>query len=203
MMLQAGPAPASAVRDTISAVFGQRRYDRDVARSLLDRLLELLARWWSELAALMHERPVLGRSLAIGAAVVVALFLARLAWVAWLRREQGATLGAASRGGRRAAGDPWQAAQRAAAAGDYTAAAHLLYGALREAIARRERIRLHPSKTAGDYVRDLRQRSSSLFTRFREFARTYEVVVYGIGVCDRERWERLYALASDIVGGSA
>ena len=203
MMLQAGPAPASAVRDTISAVFGQRRYDRDVARSLLDRLLELLARWWGELAALMNERPVLGRSLAIGAAVVVALFLARLAWVAWLRREQGATLGAASRGGRRAAGDPWQAAQRAAAAGDYTAAAHLLYGALLEAIARRERIRLHPSKTAGDYVRDLRQRSSSLFTRFREFARTYEVVVYGIGVCDRERWERLYALASDIVGGSA
>lgn len=90
-------------------------------------------------------------------------------------------------------------AQELAARGEYTEAAHALYRALLEALARRERVRLHPSKTVGDYVRDLRQRSSSLFGRFRDFARSYETVVYGIGVCDRERYERLLALAAPIV----
>jgi len=48
-------------------------------------------------------------------------------------------------------------------------------------------------------VRDLRARSSSLFGRFRDFARSYETVVYGLGTCDRERYERLRALAAPIV----
>jgi hypothetical protein len=51
----------------------------------------------------------------------------------------------------------------------------------------------------GDYARELRRNSSSLFSRYREFARSYETVVYGLGTCDRERWERLDALARDIV----
>jgi hypothetical protein len=31
--------------------------------------------------------------------------------------------------------------------------------------------------------------------RYRDFARSYEVVVYGHGACDRERFEQLVQLA--------
>jgi hypothetical protein len=100
-------------------------------------------------------------------------------------------------GGSRA--DAWSAAQLLASRGDYTAAAHALYAALLDAGARQEQLKLHPSKTAGDYVREVRRHASPMFPRFRDFARAYEIVIYGLGVCDRERYERLLSLALPIV----
>ena len=97
------------------------------------------------------------------------------------------------RGG--AAGDPWALAQRLASSGRYTEAAHALYQGLLQAIARRDNIQLHESKTVGDYTRDLRAHASQRFAPFREFARTYEVVVYGLGTCDHDRYDRLQQLA--------
>jgi len=91
------------------------------------------------------------------------------------------------------------AAQDLASSGDYTSAAHALYAAMLESAARQQQIRLHPSKTVGDYVRELRSQSSSLFQRFREFGRSYEVVIYGIGWCDADRYRQLYALAVPVV----
>lgn len=132
--------------------------------------------------------------------VVVGLLLARVAYVLWERYAGG---GHARLGRVRAAGgggDPWLRAQQEAAAGRYTEAAHLLYQAILVALAGRERLRLHPSKTIGDYARELRARSSGAFPGYREFARTYETVVYGLQHCDRERWERLHALALAITG---
>ncbi|HEX5436963.1 MAG TPA: DUF4129 domain-containing protein [Gemmatimonadaceae bacterium] len=96
--------------------------------------------------------------------------------------------------------DAWRAAQHFAAQGVFTEAAHALYQALLEGVARQGQIRLHPSKTAGDYVRELRGTSSALLDRFRAFAHSYEVVVYGLGTCDRDRFERLWTLAVDIMG---
>jgi Domain of unknown function (DUF4129) len=110
---------------------------------------------------------------------------------------------AARLNGRRrgeATGDPWALAQRLATAGNYTDAAHALYQGLLLALARRDHLRLHESKTVGDYARELRSRSSQRFTPFRDFARTYEVVVYGLGTCDRERYDRLQRLAEVITG---
>lgn len=95
--------------------------------------------------------------------------------------------------------DPWVDAQRLAKEGRYTDAAHALYAALLEGVARREDLRLDPSKTVGDYLRELRRRPSALVPTFRDFARLYEVVVYGLGFCDRERYERLYVLASGML----
>ena len=86
-----------------------------------------------------------------------------------------------------------------AARGDYTAAAHALYAALLDAGARQDQIKIHPSKTAGDYVREVRRISSPIFPGFRDFARAYEFVIYGLGVCDRERYERLLSIALPIV----
>jgi hypothetical protein len=95
--------------------------------------------------------------------------------------------------------DAWQLARGHAARGDYTAAAHALYAALLDAIAGRGEIDLHESKTIGDYLRDLVTRSSTRVPRFREFARSYEVVIYGLGFCDRDRYERLHGLAQRVV----
>lgn len=134
------------------------------------------------------------------------LFLAivgRLAYVSYLRRTRGigarAFAGGVGLGGR--GGDPWTLAQQLAGQGNFTDAAHALYLALLESVGRRGLVRLHPSKTAGDYVRELRARSSAIFSRFRDFARAYEVVVYGTGFCDRERYERLQSLALPIMTG--
>lgn len=133
-------------------------------------------------------------------AVVVALLVARVAMVLWARFGGDERARLARRRALGEAGDPWAEAQREAAAGRYTDAAHLLYQAILVALAGRERLRLHPSKTVGDYGRELRARSSSAFPGYRDFARLYETVVYGLQHCDRERWERLQALAGAITG---
>lgn len=94
--------------------------------------------------------------------------------------------------------DPWALAQRLATEGRYTEAAHALYGALLARVAARVPLRLHPSKTAGDYARDLRGTAPTIFGPFREFARSYEVVIYGLGTCDRSRFDGLIDLAGRI-----
>jgi Domain of unknown function (DUF4129) len=187
----------SAVRDTIAAVFGQRAYDRSIRQSLFDRLLnaffDLLGRLFQVVGHSSATRPI-----AIAALVLLAaLAVARIAIIL-----RSAHLGGLGDGPRRFLGrkiDPWTDAQRLAAAGRYTDAAHALYAALLQAVAQREHIGLHPSKTVGDYLRELRRRSSTLVPSFRDFARLYEVVVYGWGVCDRERYDRLHALASGML----
>ena len=189
---------AGAVRDTIAAVFRQRAYDRSIIRTLWDRLLEVVFRWIQELFIAVSRSPTAKGAIA---AVLIALLIALIvrAIVVGVGGSSPFTRGTA-RGQRAGAqGDRWAAAQRLAAAGQYTEAAHALYGALLDSIAHRERLRLHPSKTAGDYSRDLRGQSSPLFAPFRDFARSYEFVVYGWSGCDRARYDRLYALASGMV----
>lgn len=93
-------------------------------------------------------------------------------------------------------------AERLAALGRFTDAAHILYAALLAAVGRRGHVRLHPSKTIGDYLRELRRASSPLLARFRDFARAYELVIYGLGECDRERYDRLRSLALPLVQGT-
>jgi hypothetical protein len=203
MLLQGAVLPAPAVRDSIAAVFRQPAYDRSLARSLWSRIAETLARWAAQAFDAFQRSPALTRTVLVLAVLIVLLFCARLAYVAYLERGRGASLGGlGTRGGARR-GDPWEAAQRLAARGEYTEAAHLLYAALLEAVARRERIRLHPSKTVGDYTRELRRQASPLWPPFRDFARVYEVVVYGIGTCDRERWERLDGMARTMITARA
>jgi hypothetical protein len=195
----AGQGPSThATRDTIAAVFRQHAYDRTAMQSLWDRLWQVVFDWLGRLFRTVNTSSV-SRPIVITLLVIVAtLILARVA-AALVTRDFAFGHGAARFAlfGRRT--DPWMDAQQMAAAGRYTDAAHALYAALLEGVALREELRLHPSKTVGDYARELRRRSSALVPRFRDFARLYEVVVYGLGVCDRDRYERLYALASGML----
>lgn len=197
------PLSAEAIRDTAAAVFEAPEFRRTMAGSLLDRLLVQLAELFAALRAATSATPVLYR-LFVGAAALLVLAVAtRLAWHWWARRGSGAPRPRPGRHGAGGdAGDPWSLAQSRAGAGDFTAAAHLLYAAVLTALVRRGAVRLHPAKTIGDYARELRGRAAgALLAPYREFARVYELVVYGTGSCDRERYERLRALAAPLVMG--
>lgn len=197
------PVSETAIRDTMAAVFRQaafaRRQPSWIARKIT-QFFEWLADLLRQLGGTRTSSPAVFWTVMTIIIIVVVAIIARLAWVSYLRRNQGIAARQAPSGpGGLAQGDPWTAAQQHAARGDFTAAAHSLYLALLNAIARRGLIRLHPSKTVGDYVRELRARSATVFTRFREFARAYETVVYGTGVCDQERYEKLQRLALPLV----
>jgi len=202
--VQPAAAPAeTAVRDTIAAVFRSPDFDRSLRETLLDQLWQWVVAGFNRLGALWDASPLLSRAVYGGTLLVVAALLVRAFYVLSVggradaaRRSLGARAPAAGT-------DAWRAAQSEAAAGRYTEAAHLLYRALLEAVSRQEQVRLHPSKTVGDYVRDLRARRSAAFAPFREFARAYETVVYGAGIADRQRYEQLFALAEPLVAGAA
>jgi len=187
----------TAARDTIAAVFAQRAYDRAIARSLWDRMWSY---FWDQLSQMLNA--ISKSSATRPVAVMVLALLAVLAIVRIviaIRSAEFDPSGSAARRFLRRRSDPWLEAQRLAGESRYTDAAHALYAALLEGVAQREDLRLHPSKTVGDYLRELRWRSSVLVPSFRDFARLYEVVVYGFGICDQERYERLYALASGML----
>ena len=200
-MLQASPIADQAIRDTIAVITRHAAYDRSLRQTAIQRFMAWLQELLSPLGrAINASRPLQEIALAL-VILLVAAVIARAIVVAHAGRVARAAERDGTRG-RSATGrlsDPWLEAQRLAAEGDYTAAAHSAYAAVLQALARRARIRLHPSKTVGDYTRELRRVQSPLMPRYREFARLYEVVIYGVGTCDRDRWERLQVLAADLV----
>lgn len=195
----------STIRDTISSVFAAPEFNSSTPiRDLWNWLGDQVQKVWDFVLGLlgMAQRDpgvfwlvvVLGVLLALG-------IIARAAQLWYAQRAARTERGMLFEGARQPwrGADPWRAAQELAAAGDFTEAAHALYQALLEAAARRGEIRLHSSKTVGDYGRELRVRSSSLLSSFRSFAHSYETVIYGIGSCDRQRYDGLRALAAPVV----
>ena len=200
-MRQGSPLTDEAIRDTLGAVLRHAGYDRSFRETAWQRFLQWLRELFDPLTRAL-DRSTLTQRIAMYLVILIAvalvaraLVLARAARVA--RAEERDGRGARGSDGRFA--DPWLEAQRLAALGDHTAAAHAAYAAVLAALSRRVRVRLHPSKTVGDYGRDLRRMQSPLAAPYREFARLYEVVIYGVGTCDADRWERLRVLAGELV----
>jgi hypothetical protein len=189
--------PEQVIRDTVTAVFSNRAYGQP-------SLLRRLGRWLLDWLVYFLERlptgsmpPQVFWTLTIVVAVLLVTLLIRYA-LPYAPLRIGRGRGAGSSGV--SATDYWEVARQCAARGDYTAAAHALYASLLHTIAGGGEIQLDEAKTIGDYSRELAARSSARLPRFREFARGYETVIYGIGFCDRERYERLQQLAQPIVG---
>jgi hypothetical protein len=195
---QAGELSESMIRDTVAAVFSDPAYGNT---SLLERLgawlLELLGELLLRLRPDGAPGPVLW-IITVIVGLLIATVVARTLWLIDIGRRTGGAGTPDGAGGARS--DAWADARVFAARGDYTAAAHALYAAILDSIAGRGDIELHEAKTIGDYLRELATRSSASLARFRDFARSYETVIYGIGFCDRERFERLYGMAAAIVG---
>jgi len=193
----------STIRAAVNSVFSRPEFNQF---TLWDRLWGWIVELWHRVVALLtgllhstpDAAPVFWTVVAL-LALALSAIIARAGYLAYQRsRMRGAALRWDLAGHGRGQ-DHWVVASELAATGNFTDAAHALYAALLEATARQQQIRLHPSKTIGDYVRELRTRSSALLNRFREFARSYEAVIYGMGQCDQERYLRLHALALPIV----
>jgi hypothetical protein len=195
--------PEQTIHRAVQAVYAVPTYNRT---SLWSRfwsfVWEMLGRfflWILPAFGVLRKSPPLFWTLIVGLALLTAGVIVRSIYL-WRART---ALRIAGQGWEMqpgaTRGDAWSAAQLLAARGDFTAAAHALYAALLDAGARQNQLRLHPSKTAGDYVREVRKRSSPIFPGFRDFARAYELVIYGLGECNRDRYERLLSLALPIV----
>lgn len=202
MLLQLGDAvariPAQAVHDTVAKIVQDAAYSRAQRVSILQLLwswlIEFFRRLFPSLGPVAHGRSI-AIVLLVGAVLIV---VARALYVARAGERSERVLRA--RGVRRTVEDHWRDAERAAAEGRYTDAAHSLYRALLQTLARDERLRLHPAKTAGDYARELRVAGSPSWRPFRDFGRRYDRIIYGDGVCDKPGYELLRSLALPIVG---
>jgi hypothetical protein len=195
--LQRVPGDA-AIRDAITAVFRSPEYSRSWRDIIWAAILEFINWLLAQLQRAAAENPVIFWTSVVLVAVFVVMVLGRGAYLAKKRAELAARAAGDGAQGNRGKSDAWRLAQQLAAKGSYTDAAHSLYRYLLDWLARAEKIDLHPSKTVGDYARELRLRSSRLLKSYRDFARSYEVVVYGHGVCDRERFDHLVLLANTI-----
>jgi Domain of unknown function (DUF4129) len=197
------PSPSwshAAIHDTVAAIVRQPAYRRDVGSTLFDRMMQWLWSWYERFVAALGGVPH-GRFIATAAAVlVVLLVLARFAYAARLRA--GSTGGSDIAGAIvRRGGDPWHAAQRLAAEGQYTEAAHELYRATLALLASHGFVRLHESKTTGDYARELRRRDVPAYAPFRQFGARYDRIIYGTGVCDAAAYDALLSAARAVVVG--
>ena len=195
MMLQVAQRvwPPAAVHDTVEAVVSGAAFRRSLQTSVAERLLRWLGEWLSRFSHFLRGAPS-ARMIALG--VVGALVLLVIARLVLAARARDADSLAAARAGRASATEnPWQEADRLAAAGRFEEAAHALYRGVLAGLARRERLRLDPSKTSGDYARELRRRGAPSYAAFRTFVRRFDVAVYGYGGCTAESIAELRRLA--------
>ena len=186
-----GPWSAGAVHDTVGALLRDAGYHRSFWSSVAGRALLELGRFVIWLLNAMRGIPG-------GKATVLTIIVAILLLIAarfLLAGEWGDELLYRRKGFSQRATrvDPWSESERLAAAGDYLGAAHALYQAVLRRIAATERIRVHVSKTSGDYVRDLRRRGSPVSTAFQRFGRRFDRIVFGKGECTAEDFAALRA----------
>lgn len=187
------------VHDTVATLVRDRAYRRSILGSLLGRALMAAFDAVSRIIKAFQQIPGGRTTVIVGLVVILALIAARLLLTtevgtdALLRRRRHGTLPARA--------DAWAEAERLAAEGDYTGAAHALYQAVLRRLAGTERIRLHASKTSGEYSRELRRRGSPLATPFQQFGRRFDRVIFGVGECSPEEFEAMLREASAIAAG--
>lgn len=195
LMLQQPPVwPSTAVHDTIAAITRGLEYRRSIRQSLLDRAFLWIAQALERLVNYIRHLPSSRTIGLIILGLIVAAIVARLVISSLARDEAGPRV----RRGRGVAADedPFVAAERLAGDGRYEDAAHALYHGVLLSVARTDRVRLDPSKTSGDYARELRARGASSFQPFRAFSRRFDVAVFGHGVCDAALIDDLRRLAT-------
>jgi hypothetical protein len=182
------------VHDTVRNVLSDPAFRRSVRRTLLDRIFTWLFEWWNRLTQAVRHMPSL-RTLGLALVAIVVLFLVvRLIFSAKAERAE-----ASARRHQRDATlheDPWAVAEALRNEGRYEEAAHALYRGVLNTIARTERVRLDPARTAGDYARELRRKGSGSTAMFRAFTRRFESAVYGHERCTRDVLEELVALST-------
>jgi hypothetical protein len=179
-------------------VFAKAAYQRSLRESLLAEFLQWLWNWIHRISQAIASTPGAAPVARFTLYTAVALLVVAVGYrvVRHYLETRGGTRLRFSGG---VVADLWKDSERAAAQGNFTAAAHLLYAALLRRLVLRGTLRFHSSKTTGDYVRELRRTGGAVLVPFTTFVRAYEVVIYRDGTCDAERYTTLRALAEPIV----
>ena len=203
MMLQLPGGPSipswsrAAIHDTVAAITRQRGYVRNTRASLFDRFFDWLVGLYERFSQSLGDVPY-GRRIAVVLAIVLAVIvLARLLFAARLR-DEGEPGEAPRRATRVTTTEAWREAESLAAAGQFTEAAHALYRATLTLLAANGLVRLHESKTSGDYARELRRRGSPAYAAFRRFGSRYDRIIYGEGRCDQRGYRELVEAARPV-----
>ena len=187
----------AAIHDTVASIVRQAPYRRDVQRTLFDRLVrwffDLFDRIFYTVRGVPHGREVA----VVAAAILVLLIVGRVVYARRLRTSEAEDLLGPQADGR-GLPDPWREAERLASAGQFTEAAHALYRSIIAALASRELVRPHASKTSGDYARELRRRNAPAESPFRRFGSRYDRIIYGTGVCDASNYAALVSEARNV-----
>lgn len=178
-----------AVHDTVAAIARQAAYHRSYTSSVYGRLIRWLTDLWTRILSPLYHLPKLRTIVLLLAGLFVVVLVVRMILSARAagadeRRARGAAAG-------EALPDPWRQADGLASAGQFTAAAHALYEALLARLSARGVVRLHPSKTAGDYARELGRRRAAEHPPFELFRRRYDRLIYGTGACSAEDYAAL------------
>lgn len=188
---------SSQIHDTVAAIARQPEFAGSARQSLMGRLVRCVMAWIRDLLARYHGSAS-ARYVVIAAIVLIVLVIAARVISS---RELDVEVRRRREARRRTPvrEDLWIAARRAADAGDYAGACHLLYAAVLDRMAKVDGLRLHPSKTSGDYWRELRRRGSPVGDDFRLFAGRFDRAVYGAAAPRSEDVDELLALADRMV----
>jgi hypothetical protein len=189
-----------AIHDTVAAVARQPVFQR----ALGDSVWRQFWRWFGHVVSGLFDffrDSHAGRTLVVASfALLLVLIIVRV-WMGERALFEIAPRGDADR--THAAGaDAWLEAERLAAAGDFTQAAHALFAALLAACASRGELRLHPSKTTGDYARELRHRGVASQRGFQTFRSRYDRIIYGARECTATDYSALLGDAGPLLGRS-
>jgi hypothetical protein len=195
---QAAAWPPAQVQDTINRIVARAAYQRDFSESLLGRLF----RWFvTQLVDFVEAAgQALGRREVIYAVLGTLAVLLVIRLVLDVRAELDGRPAARRRRGVARSTDPWGEAERLAAAGRFTDAAHALLAALLGTLGARGEVRVHASKTAGDYARELRRRGAPSAPAFQRFRARYDRVVYGEAEVSEAQYRALRDDAAPLAG---
>lgn len=182
------------MHDTVAVVVSDPAFRRSLRQSIGDRILVWLGDLLLRLSKAMRGLPS-SRTLALIFIGAIATFVVIRFLIAASARGEPA--GRRRRGSTAATDvDPWHSADELLELGRFEEAAHALYRGVILSLSHLERLRLDPSKTSGDYARELRRRSSPSFSPFVAFSRRFDVLVYGHVLPDADAVHQLRELAN-------
>lgn len=192
---------AGSVHDTVATLVRDRAYQRSILGSLIGRAFLAIVDAIAKVIKAFQQIPGGRTTVIVVVLVIVALIAGRVFLTARLEGDDFTRR--RRRGVQAVRADAWADAERLAGQGDYTGAAHALYQAVLRRLAGTERIRLHSSKTSGEYSRELRRRGSPAAAPFQQFGRRFDRVIFGIGVCSAEEFEAMLGEATSIAARQA
>jgi hypothetical protein len=189
--------PATAIHDTVAAIARQDAYQQRLARSLADRFLSWFFDRLSALFDLIAGTPGARNVTLIATALLVAALALRFILAARYERRVPRTVRLSNRSVR--ALPTLDEARRLAHEGRYADAMHVLYAAILDVLSHQRLVRLHSSKTSGDFARELRGRGHPAYDAFRVFVRRFDRLFYGYDTVDAAAFDALWGDAERVM----